>query len=294
LSNEYHIIALWPGEAPGMPGEPPVETVVDRGEVPERLDRAVFGITRPRLAVCRPAEPSGAAVLIAPGGGFRRVVIDKEGFEIGHWLGAKGMTTFVLYYRLPGEGWADGPNVALADAQRAMRLIRHRADEFGVDPERVAAMGFSAGGHVCADLAVRFDQRVYAPVDDADELSARPALAALIYPVISMCAPTTHAPSRRLLIGEDASAEMERIHSPQRNVPEDAPPCFLVHAEDDKGVSVGNSLEFRDALMARGVPVETHIFARGGHGFGLRKPAGEPVAVWPELFIGWCRSNYRC
>ena len=115
---------------------------------------------------------------------------------------------------------------------------------------------------------MRFDQRVYAPVDDADAMSARPSLAALIYPVISMCAPTTHGPSRKLLIGENASAEMERIHSPQFNVRDDAPPCFLVHAEDDKGVPVANSLEFRDALKARGVPAETHLFARGGHGFG--------------------------
>jgi len=163
-------------------------------------DRAVYGITRPRLAVFAPDRPNGAAVMITPGGGYRWVVVDKEGYEIGRWLAARGFTAFVLFYRLPGEGWASGPDAPLADAQRAMRLIRSRAKDFAIDPERVAAMGFSAGGHVCADLGARFNARVYAPVDAADQLSARPHCAAPLYPVVSMDPAIAHKGSREKLL----------------------------------------------------------------------------------------------
>jgi len=225
--------------------------------------------------------------MITPGGGYRHIVIDKEGYELGRWLSARGFTVFVLFYRLPGEGWAAGPDVALADAQRAMRLIRHRARDYGIDPQRVAAMGFSAGGHLCADLLTRFDARVYDPVDAADRHSARPDAAAPIYPVITMSAPHAHAGSRNLLIGANADAALEAAHSPDRNVPANAPPVFLLHAEDDNVVPVENALLLRAALRAKGIPVETHLFAHGGHGFGLRKTLGKPVAVWPELFLAW-------
>ena len=171
-----------------------------------------------------------------------------------------------------------------------MRLIRHRAADYGVDPERVAAMGFSAGGHLCADLTTRFAIKTYDSVDDTDALSARPLVAAPIYPVISMTLPIAHAGSRELLIGKDASTDLERAHSPQNNVPPDAPPCFLCHAEDDAAVDVANSLEFRAALRAQGIPVETHLFAHGGHGFGLRYTVGKPAAAWPDLFVSWSKS----
>ncbi|WP_232824282.1 alpha/beta hydrolase [Blastomonas sp. UPD001] len=184
LPQPSETIDLWPKGAPGAPAKPLVETVQERSTDRLVTDRAVFGITRPRMAVFRPDRPNGAAVLITPGGGYRWVVVDKEGYEMGRWLAARGFTAFVLFYRLPGEGWAAGPDVALADAQRAMRLIRHRARDFAVDPERVSAMGFSAGGHLCADLSTRFDAKAYEPVDAADALSARPHSAAPIYPVI--------------------------------------------------------------------------------------------------------------
>jgi len=290
LPQPTETIDLWPKVAPGMPATPPREIVNERSTDPQLTDRAVYGITRPRLAVFRPALPNGAAVLITPGGGYRWVVIDKEGYELGRWLSARGYTVFVLFYRLPGEGWAAGPNVALSDAQRAMRVIRRRHAEFGIDPERVAAMGFSAGGHLCADLATRFATATYEPVDDADELSARPFVAAPIYPVISMSAPIAHPGSRELLIGADADAATERAHSPQYNVPADAPPCFLLHAEDDAVVAVENTLGYRTALKAKGIQVETHLFADGGHGFGLRKAVGKPVAVWPDLFVTWAHT----
>ncbi|MET1112537.1 MAG: alpha/beta hydrolase [Allosphingosinicella sp.] len=284
-------IDLWPGGAPGAPAKLPVETVKERSTDPAFNDRYVFGISRPRMAVFRPARPNGAAVLITPGGGYNWVVIDKEGYEMARWLAARGITAFVLFYRLPHEGWTSGPDTPLADAQRAMRLIRHRASRYGIDPKRICAMGFSAGGHLCADLMTRFGARVYAPVDAADRLSARPDLAAPIYPVVSMRLPVAHAGSRRNLVGENASAALERAHSPHLNVPADAPPVFLLHAEDDASVPIENSLLLRAALLTRKVPVETHLFADGGHGFGLRLARGKTVEGWEEIFFAWARKK---
>ena len=206
-------------------------------------------------------------------------------------LAAAGVTAFVLFYRLPHEGWAAGPNVSLADAQRAMRLIRRRAPRDGLDPARLCAMGFSAGGHLCADLLTRFDARVYREVDAADRLIARPDLAAPIYPVVSMTLPTAHAGSRRNLVGETASPERERAHSPHENARADAPPTFLLHAEDDRSVVVENTLLLRAALRAKGVETETHIFPDGGHGFGLRLARGKSVENWSALFTAWARRK---
>jgi acetyl esterase/lipase len=280
-------IDLWPKGPPGAPAKLPVETVTERSTDMAFNDRYVTGVSRPRMAVFRPERPNGAAVLITPGGGYERIVVDKEGYEMARWLAGRGITAFVLFYRLPHEGWSAGPNAPLSDAQRAVRLIRHRALRYGVDPARICAMGFSAGGHLCADLLTRFAAEVYGPVDAADRLSARPDLAAPIYPVISMTLPTAHAGSRRNLIGENASPERERAHAPHVNVPDNAPPTFLAHAEDDGAVSVENSLLLRSALLARKVPVETHLFADGGHGFGLRMARGKTVEGWHELFYAW-------
>lgn len=284
-------IDLWPGKAPGAPASLPVETVKERSTDPAYNDRYVFGIGRPRMAVFHPKRPNGAAMLITPGGGYSWVVIDKEGYEMARRLSALGVTAFVLFYRLPHEGWASGPDTPLADAQRAMRLIRHRAGAYGIDPARVGAMGFSAGGHLCADLMTRFDARGYEPVDAADRLSARPDAAAPIYPVMSMALPTAHAGSRKNLIGADASPVRERAHSPHLNVTPQTPPAFLLHAEDDASVVVENTLLLREALVKAGVPVETHLFADGGHGFGLRLARGKTVEGWEELFFDWARKR---
>lgn len=280
---------LWTLGPPEMPAAPLIETVRERSTDPAYNDRIVLGIAQPRLAVFRPARPNGAAVLIMPGGGYSWVVVDKEGYEMARLLAARGITAFVLFYRLPGEGWASGPDVALSDAQRAMRLIRHRAEAYRIDPARVCATGFSAGGHVCADLLTRFAVRTYPPDDEADRLSARPDAAAPIYPVISMSAPDAHAGSRHNLLGETPTPALERAHSPHLNVPADAPPCFLLHAEDDASVPVANTLMLRAALRARGVPVEMHLFPDGGHGFGLRLARGKSVEHWPDLFLNWGR-----
>jgi acetyl esterase/lipase len=284
-------ILLWPDGPPGKPAHGPVEAIEERSADPVIRDRAITGTTRPRLDVFHPAEPNGASVLIMPGGGYRRVVIDKEGYELGRWLAARGYHCFVLFYRLPGDGWAAGPDVALSDAQRALRVIRAKAGQFGIDADRVAALGFSAGGHLCADLATRFAAQTYDALDAADDLSARPTAAAMIYPVISLSAPVAHPGSRKRLLGPQEDPALEARHSPHRNVTPDTPPCFLLHAEDDESVPVENSLEFRAALKARGIPVDTHLFAEGGHGFGLRRIAGLPVAAWPALLQTWLEKT---
>jgi acetyl esterase/lipase len=291
LPDPAETIDLWPAGVPSAPTTTLVETVNERSTDPLVSDRAVSGIVRPRMVVFRPDRPNGAAVLITPGGGYRLVVVDKEGYEMARWLAARGFTAFVLFYRLSGEGWASGPDTPLADAQRAIRLIRHRARDYSIEAERVSAMGFSAGGHVCASLSTRFAADVYRPMDAADRFSAKPHSAAPIYPVISMDPAIAHLGSRQLLLGAAPTAQQDIGYSPDRAVPADAPPHFLLHAEDDDVVSVENTLRLRAALKAKQIPVETHLFAHGGHGFGLRKAIGKPVELWPDLWRAWARTT---
>ena len=294
ISAGEQTIELWPSAAEHLlrraESLPLAQTIIERG-APPAPDRALTAISRPHLAVFRAEKPNGASVLIAPGGGYRWVVIDREGFEIARWLAARGVTAFVLFYRLPGDGWLDGPDTPFIDAQRAMRLIRHRAEEFHINPARVAAMGFSAGGHVVADLTTRFDHQLHKPIDAADRLSAKPFLSALVYPVISMQRPIAHAGSREKLLGSNPTPEAERRHSPNFAVSRNTPPCFLLHAEDDTAVPIENTLLFRTALAENKVPSETHLYATGGHGFGMSRTTGKPVADWQELFLRWARGH---
>jgi acetyl esterase/lipase len=280
-------IPLWPGRPPGARDPLPRETVTDRIKTSGFQDRFVTGIGAPLLTVFRPAKPNGAAALICPGGGYIRVVIDKEGFEVGHRLAADGVTSFVLRYRLPGEGWNKAADVPLQDAQRAMRLIRANAARFAIDPTRVCAMGFSAGGHVAASLATRHDAAVYAPVDAADRQSARPDLSALFYPVVDMATPYAHAGSREALLGKSPLPAEESAYSPHRRVTSNTPPTFLVHAWDDPAVPIENSLNYLAALRTAKIPAEAHLFEEGGHGFGIRLAQGKPAAAWPDLFLRW-------
>jgi acetyl esterase/lipase len=281
---------LWPDEAPGLLNPMLDDHVEERSTDPAVVDRGLERVRTPRLDVFEARQPNGTAVLIMPGGGYQRLVFDKEGYEPAMWLAARGVTVFVLMYRLPGQGWENRSNVPLADAQRAMRLIRAQAGRWKVNPARVAAMGFSAGGHLCADLAARFGRTVYGPVDAADALDPRPMLAAPIYPVVAMDPAITHAGSRSKLLGEAITPEMEIEHSVDLQVTAATPPCFLVHAEDDAGVPVENSIRLRAALRAAKVPVEAHLFETGGHGFGIR-PSGGHAAIWPELFYNWAKSH---
>ena len=283
-------IPLWPSGHLRLPVGL-VEQVVQRSDDPDASDRMLQGITRPRLDIFRPAKPNGAAVILAPGGGYRYVVIDKEGYELARWLKDRGVTVYVLFYRLPGDGWANGSDVPLADAQRAVRIVRSRASLDGIDPARVAFGGFSAGGQVATSLLTRFDARVYAPLDTADALSARPDALAAIYPVVSMDPAIAHAVSREKLIGANPDAAREKLYSPERNVRADQPPLWLLHAEDDSVVKVENSVRLRAATRDVGAKVEAHLFERGEHGFGLMKTAGLPVAIWPELLWNWLGSQ---
>ncbi len=283
-------VPLWPSRHLRLPAGL-VEQVVQRSDDPDASDRMLQGITRPRLDIFRPAKPNGAAVILAPGGGYRYVVIDKEGYELARWLKDRGVTVYVLFYRQPGDGWANGSDVPLADAQRAVRLVRSRAAVDQIDPARVIFGGFSAGGQVATSLLTRFDAKACAPVDSTDQLSARPDALAAIYPVVSMDPAIAHAVSREKLIGANPDAARERLYSPELNVRADQPPLWLLHAEDDSVVKVENSVRLREATRAVGAPCEAHFFERGEHGFGLMRTAGLPVAIWPELLWNWLGSQ---
>ncbi len=283
-SDPTEIIPLWPRRPPGALARLPQETIVDRIATSGVQDRYVTGVGAPLMTVFRPARPSGAACLIAPGGGYIRVVIDKEGFEIARRLAQAGVTSFVLRYRLPAEGWADPADAPLQDAQRAIRLIRRDA---AIDPTRVAVLGCSAGGHVAASLATGHARQVYAPVDDADRCSARPDLCALLYPVIDMARPNAHSGSRTALLGPAPTPQAEAAASPHRHVTPQTPPTVLVHAADDPSVPLDNTLAYLAALRAAKVPAEAHIFEEGGHGFGIRLAQGKPAQAWPDLFLAW-------
>lgn len=281
-------LELWPGVAPGSQHLASLrETVIERSQDPEPRDRFVAGVVRPRLLVFRAAKPNGTAVIIAPGGAYVRTVLDKEGLETARWLAARGVSAFVLLYRLPGEGHARRADVPLQDAQRAVRLLRGRAGDYGLDARRIGVLGFSAGGHVAASVATRFDARVYAPVDALDAGSARPDFSILLYPVISMAASFGHAGSRRALLGEAPGAAAIASYSLENAVTAATPPTLLILTNDDTAVSPENSLRYYSALRRHGVAAELHVFARGGHGFGIRLAQGLAVGGWPEVARTW-------
>ena len=283
-------IRLWPGAAPGGGRVNVTPRVVERSPDPAFHDRFAQYTTEPILTVLRPTRPNGAALLLIPGGGYKWAVVDKEGLDVARVFAAAGVTCFVLRYRLPGDGWAAGPDAPLQDAQRAMRLVRARAAADGLDPARVAVLGASAGGHLAGMLTARTDA-AYAATDAADAGSFRPDLSILLYPVATMADPFVHAGSRRELLGEVPTAEAIGRYSLERMDWSGAPPVFLLHAMDDAAVPVENSLGLLAALRRAGVPAETHLFEEGGHGFGIRLIEGRPAAVWPELASAWARRH---
>lgn len=277
--NAAEVIPLWPVAPPngGFVGQP---------ARPDAIANFITNVAMPELRVFRPERPNGRSLLSIPGGAYRFVSIANEGVDVANAMTAKGYTVFVLVYRLPGEGWRGREDVPLQDAQRAVRLIRARSADFGLDPRRLYAVGFSAGGHLGATLATGFSEPVYAPVDDADGLSARPDGIALVYPVISHAPGVGHAESTRLLLGDDAAAWLVEKRSPALHVSAETPPVFLMHAIDDTAVPVDNSLLMLAALRSADRPVEAHLFEEGGHGFGLGAP-GLPVGAWIELLAAW-------
>jgi acetyl esterase/lipase len=284
-------VRLWPHGPPGSQSSPTSLTITERGAAGELRDRYATGITDPTLSVFAPREPNGQALLIVPGGGYVRVVMDKEGFETAEWFQQRGITAFVLLHRLPGESWIDGANVPLQDAQRALRWIRASSANYGVDKNRIGVLGFSAGGHVAASLATGFDRRVYAAVDAVDEVPARPDFAVLMYPVISMHADIAHAGSRERLLGPEPGAGMVRRYSVEYQVTPATPPVFLLHAADDDAVDVDNALRMFDSLRRHSVQVDLHVYAEGGHGFGMRYAQGLPIADWPSLLAAWLANR---
>lgn len=279
-------IRLWPGAAPGGERVSVTPQVTERSTDPAWRDRFARYTTDPLLTVVRPEQPNGASLLLIPGGGYRWSVVDKEGLDCARVFAAAGVTCFVLRYRLPGDGWASGPDAPLQDAQRALRLVRSHAIAHGLDPARVAVLGASAGGHLAGLLAQRPDA-AYAAVDAADAASHRPDLAMLLYPVVTMADPHVHAGSRRELLGETPSAEAVARYSLERLDWRGGPPTFLLHAMDDDAVPVENSLQLLASLKAAGVAAEAHLFQEGGHGFGIRLIEGRPAAVWPQLALAW-------
>jgi acetyl esterase/lipase len=283
-------IRLWPGAAPGAPRTLPVFAPTMNGP-PGRRELWLRGVAVPELLVFRPARPDGSALLSLPGGGYQFVSVQNEGLDVAQRFTAWRTTVFVLAYRLPGEGWANRHLVPLQDAQRAMRLIRARARDFAIDPERVGAVGFSAGGHLAADLAVAHGERLYDPVDIADAQSARPAYVGLVYPVTSLRS-GPDGRSMDTLFGRERPAALVDARSPVLHVGRDTPPAFLVHSIDDPVVPLEHSLAWIAASRAASVPVEAHLFTAGGHGYGVQMMAPDlPAARWPELFHLWLRKH---
>ena len=285
-TDPTEVVRLWPNGAPGGEGVTVSPIVPERSTDPAYRDRYAQYTTDPIMTVMRPDKPNGSAMLLIPGGGYRWSVLDKEGFDVARVFAASGTTCFVLRYRLPADGWSAGADAPLQDAQRAIRLIRSRAAEFGVRPDRIAVLGASAGGHLAGLASARTDA-TYAPVDAVDEVSLRPDLTVLMYPVATMSGPHVHAGSRMHLLGEAPTAERIAAYSLERMNWTEAAPVFLLHAMDDASVPVENSLMLLTTLKAASVKTEVHLFQEGGHGFGVRLIQGRPAAVWPELARAW-------
>lgn len=272
-------INIWRGLTPGGEKVTVNPTVLERSKTPELHNRALLGITEPTLTVYRPAKPDGSSVLILPGGAYLRIAIDKEGEEAARRLNEHGITAAVLAYRLPADGWTAGRDAPLQDAQRALRLLRSGIAG-PLDPARMGVLGFSAGGDLAAALTLRHDAALYERTDQSDLVSARPDFTVLIYPALNMAVtPTDGGPSL------PAQVQLASL------VTSAAPPCFIVHAADDALVPVEQSLELFAALRAARVPAEMHIFGEGGHGFGVRFSAGQPVEAWPSLLVRWGQAR---
>lgn len=280
---------LWPGTPPGAPTRPIVPDWTMNNPPPNR-ELWIRGVAVPGVHVFRAAHPDGSSLLALPGGGYEFLSVQNEGIDPAERFNAERTTVFVLTYRLPAEGWTDRALAPLQDAQRAMRLIRSRAVDLRIDPERLGVLGFSAGGHLAADLAVSHAERTYPPLDAADRLSARPAFAGLIYPVTTL-GTGTHGGSRDNLLGRDPSAALIAARSPVLHVGATTPPSFVVAAFDDGTVPIENSLDWIDACMKAKVSVEAHLLAEGGHGFGLHLPSANPGSRWPDLFALWMRQH---
>ncbi len=242
------------------------------------------------------AKDGATGVVICPGGGYRGQATKLEGYEPALWLNSLGIAAFVLTYRLPnGDASMTRVPAPLADAQRALRLVRYNSNKWNVNHQCVGIMGFSAGGHLAAMAATRFTPPDPAAptssiTDPVDRLSDRPDFAVLLYPVIAMHGPHIHAGSRTALLGEKSDAKTARFYSPHLHVTKASPPAFLCHAHDDPGVPVENSVQFYEAQRKANLPGKLMLYAKGGHGFGLGVGRG-PVSNWPQRCAAWMKST---
>jgi acetyl esterase/lipase len=264
-------VTLWPHGAPGAKpnAEPEVDTTTSKDNLIAGKPIIRLGnVSAPPITLYSPmGKNTGAAVVVFPGGAYRILAIDLEGTEVCSWLNSAGITCVLLKYRVPDSGPYPKSFAALQDAQRAVGIVRSHAAEWHIDPHRIGVLGFSAGAHLAAALSTHFDQRFYDPIDSADQISCRPDFAVILYP------------------GYLAIAEQNMAPNPDIHVTDKTPPSFIVQAEDDP-VHVENATVYFQALKDAKVPAELHIYAEGGHGYGLRRTP-LPVTNWPKLMETW-------
>jgi len=267
-------IPLWPGGPPGGPAHLPPEVDTTTPQEPLIAGRRLIrlgNVSDPTLTLyAASGENSGAAVVVFPGGGYHILAIDLEGTEVCDWLNSIHVNCVLVKYRVPDSGPYPKSAAALEDAQRAVGLVRQHAAEWHIDPNRVGVLGFSAGAHLAAALSTHFEKRLYDPVDAADSQSCRPDFAVIVYP------------------GYLALAEKNMEPNPDIQPTEHTPPTFIVQAEDDP-VHVENAIEYFMALKRAKVPAELHVYAQGGHGYGLRR-TDLPVTTWPDRVADWLHT----
>lgn len=287
LSVAQMEISLWNGNVPNSKKSKSYSEniqMINNGRSPR-----ICKVTDPTITAFLPNNDNKGrtAIIICPGGGYSRLAIDHEGYDVAQYFRSQGIAAFVLKYRLPSDeimtNKALGP---LADAQRAIRIIRSRAQEFGIDADKIGIMGFSAGGHLAATASTMFETIAYDP--GADTTSARPDFSILIYPVISLDAKITHKGTRNNLLGESASDELAKTFSNETLVGANTPPAFMVHAFNDNAVPYENSIRYANAMVANKRQVELHLMQSGWHGFGM---SINTPRDWTQLCIKWIDAN---
>ncbi|QBZ98913.1 alpha/beta hydrolase [Flavobacterium sangjuense] len=277
------VIPLW---TTAIPGEIKNTEYKENKVYKDSILQSVSNVSVPTLTVYQPKNANGTAILIFPGGGYDHLSILKEGKKIAKWLNTLEITVFVLKYRLPNDKIMKDKSIGpLQDAQEAMRLIRRNATSWNINPNKIGVIGFSAGGHLAALLSTHYAEKIY---PENDTVSARPDFSLLIYPVISMKNEIAHKGSRNYLLGENPTEDAIQKFSNELSVNKETPSTFLVHAADDKSVTVENSIVYFLALKKNNVPAEMHVYEKGGHGFGLGVEGTS--AHWTEDCIRWLKS----
>jgi acetyl esterase/lipase len=281
------IMKLWPAGVPGAVHNP--QYTEETLKIETGAER-IFRITDPTIAVFIPTKvkPNGTAIVVCPGGGYVRLAMDHEGSQIASWLNDAGITCVLLKYRMPSDSaMVDKAVGPLQDVQEAIRITRRHAAEWHLDPNRIGVMGFSAGGHLAASASTRFSEKVY----PCDTTSARPDFSILMYPVISMQAGVTHNGSRRNLLGDAPFQSAVDRASNELRVTSATPMAFIVHSTDDGVVVLENSIRYVQAMKQYNIPVEMHVFEKGGHGYGLAAARTSTERAWPELCLAWLRMH---